>query len=404
MDTKSKLESAYIPESSGRKKKVFVALSGGVDSLVTAYLLKIQKYELIAGTVVNSWENYSADQSNVLSCLISNEKLDAIKAFCQQMNIPHVTIKAGNEFQEEVVEPWLGSRVTGTLMRPCSVCHILRMNMLYEKMLEMGADTLATGHFAKLYANEQTKTVSVHTSNDEVYDQSALLSRLPNEILGSLMLPLSDLQKKEVIKLAENFGLNAIEKKIKMNECFPNTEDIINYLDSKIPGRYKQVGEILDPEAANKFGDHTGAFRYTYASSVEGAGRGLAKMYFKKYNVTDKVLTVDSEEGFKKEKIMLLNCETPEDTSWPEPMRGVIQLTPDNLVDCWVYPKSLHAAYIEWEGSHRVLEGDVIAVFKKKGKNAKIFFTGRVKYLPNEAPPPEVEDKNAKKVDYSRDF
>ncbi len=402
MDMKQKLHDAYKPDSVGRKKRIVVGLSGGIDSMVTAYLLKIQKYELIGVTVVNSWDNYQGNQSDTLSCLVTPEKIEMIHEFCQQLGIPHQVVKSSNEFQEEVVEGWVASRMVGTLYKPCWNCHGLRMRILYEKMLQLGADTIATGHFAKLYYHEQSKSVSVHTANDELNDQSALLSRLPNDILISLMLPLSDLQKKEVIKLSENFGLSSLDKKVKMHQCFTDGPEALKYLEEKIPGKYKATGEILDKEAANKFGDHTGVYRHVYGGTIDTLMQRNISLLLSKYSISDKILTVDHEDSFKKTKIILLNCETPEDTSWPEPFKAVIQLG-ENFVDCWVYPKSLKATFVEWEGPYKVLEGDIVSVYKKKGKNSKVFFTGMVRHLPPE-PIVELEDKNVKKSDHSRDL
>jgi tRNA-uridine 2-sulfurtransferase len=209
MDMKKKLENAYNPDKQTRKEKVVVGLSGGIDSYVTAYLLKIQKYELFAVTVVNAWDDYPSDSSEILSCHVNQQKIDELKEFCQKMGIPLQVVKATGEFKENVIEPWLADRATGRLPKQCWNCHEERMQIIYNKMVEAGATRMATGHYAKLFHHEAHGSVFVHTSNDEVNDQSALLSRLPHEILSSLILPLSDLSKKEVLKLAENFGAGA---------------------------------------------------------------------------------------------------------------------------------------------------------------------------------------------------
>mgnify|MGYP006194351617 FL=1 len=204
---KKKLENAYNPDKQARKEKILLGLSGGVDSFVTAYLLKIQKYDLIAVTISNSWDEVTLDQAKYLSCYLNPGRLEKIKDFCQKMNIPLQVVKSSAEFRESVIEPWMAEKALGKNSNPCWNCHELRMNLLYEKMKESGATKIATGHYAKLFHHEAHNTVFVHTSNDEVHDQSGLLSRLSHDVLKSLVLPLSDLTRKEVLKLAENFGV-----------------------------------------------------------------------------------------------------------------------------------------------------------------------------------------------------
>src|SRR5690606_20976009 len=108
----------------------------------------------------------------------------------------------------------------------------------------LGAKFLATGHYAKLFRHEGRDTFYVHTSNDERHDQSSYLARLPHDILSHLMLPLSDLTKKEVLKLADNFGLQADETGLKMHECLKDSKMTLEFLEQTLPERFRQEGEI----------------------------------------------------------------------------------------------------------------------------------------------------------------
>src|SRR6476620_8985275 len=110
MDMKKKLENAYAPDKNGRKEKVILGLFG-LDSFVTAYLLKIQKYDLIGVTIVNSWDEYTGDQESTFSCHSSPQRLDKIKEFCNKLGIPLQIVKSSIEFKDEVVETWIADKI-----------------------------------------------------------------------------------------------------------------------------------------------------------------------------------------------------------------------------------------------------------------------------------------------------
>ena len=349
---KKKLTEAYEPDKTSRKGRIVVGLSGGYESFVAAYLLKIQKYEVFGVTIATGWDQYSGDKSATLSCHLDEQKLASIREFCNQLHIPHFLVKANLEFQENVVESWMASKVTGTAKTACWNCHDMRMSLLHQKMLDLDAKYMATGHFAKLFHHEGHGTSYVHTSNDEENDQSVLLSRLPKDILNSLKLPLSDLQRKEVLKLAENFGLNLLDKKVKIHDCFPASEATIEFLTKKVPARYSKHGDISNLENTEVFAEHQGIISYDYGHEVLiPASTKRDRYYLVKFNIKDKKLIVSKDEYFLRNRLLLVDCHISQETPWIEPMKGFIRLNERDTVECWIYPKSLNAAYVEWEGN-----------------------------------------------------
>lgn len=399
MDSKKRLQEAYTPDKEGRKEKVVIGLSGGIDSKVAAYLLKIQKYDLVAVTVINSWDAYPEDQIQTMSCHIGPDKLNQIKEFCHSLSIPHIVVKAGDEFYESVVEKWMGSRLTGTKSLACWSCHELRMRILSEKMKEVHATKIATGHFAKIFQHESHGTVYVHSSNDDHYDQSAYLSRLPHDLLSHLMLPLSDLQHKEVLKLAENFGVKDFPKNVEMHRCFDQDPKTIKFIESKVPASFLKPGPVIGLATKEEFGEHLGIINYQYGKDVLPT-RMNPENLLRKFSLANKALQVANADAFLKNEIHLVKCKLSEETPWHEPFKGVLKLADGEYVDCWIHPKSLNSAAVTWEGKYKVLEKDIVSVYKKRGKNAKVFLTGVVRFLP------EIkEDKNEiEKVDYSSDL
>lgn len=391
MDIKNKLENTYVPERQSRKERVVIGLSGGVDSLVTAYLLKIQKYDLVAVTVVNSWDEFNADQSKYFSCHINTTRLEGIKEFCHKLGIPLNIIKTGSEFKEEVVQPWIAGRILAKRPKQCWSCHELRLLLIYQKMREIGAQHMATGHYAKLFQNEALGTVFLHTSNDEEHDQSALLSSLPHEVLSSLILPLSDLTRKEVVKLGENFGLTHEEKTLKMHACLPYTPELKQILLKKIPKKFCRQGDIFSADGNKNYGQHDGVVGHTIGEPLEARDAGKQKKgILGSYSYQDRRLLIYEESFFYRNKISVKNCRFSEDLTFAEPLRGFLVSGTDYL-ECWVHPKSLSSVFVELTEKHKFIPGDVVSIAKKKGRNSKIFLLGEIELPPKEHEPKEGE-------------
>lgn len=402
---KKKLDDAYNPDKQGRKKKIIVALSGGLDSYVMAYLLKVQKYELIAVTIVNSWEDYKGDPQKILACHVTAPKLDEVKEFCHKLGISHHTVKITAEFKESVIVPWIADKVSGKFPKPCWNCHELRLKLLYEKMKELGATQLATGHFAKLFHNDTHGTVFVHSSNDELQDQSALLSRLPHDVLSSLVLPLSDLSKKEVLKLAENFGLQEASRTIIMHECLKNDEELVQTFDKKVPKKLTKEGDITSLDNKENKGQHKGVHFHTLGEVIEYRDGGQQeKNIFAHFSYADKRIVVVPSEFLQRGRLLLRNCHFSEEVTWTEPVKGFIALNPTNYVECWIHPKTLSTVYLELNEKHHVVNGTLVSVFKKKGKNSKVYLTGEILLLVQEEEPREGEIKSVPKVNHAIDY
>lgn len=397
MEGKNKLTETYMPDKAARKEKIVVGLSGGIDSMVTAYLLKIQRYELIGVTIAPSIEDYTKDQTSILSCGISDKKIEALAAFCHQLGIPHHVVRIPSEFRENVVDRWIAKKASGNFPDQCWICHSVRMEFLHEKMKSLGAKTFATGHFAKIFRHDPNSMTYVQTSNDEANDQSSLLSRLPQEILKDLMLPLSDLQKKEVLKLAENFGVFEPEKKIAPFQCFPENEDTIQYLEEKLPARFRKEGIVVDG-SEDRLMDHEGIHKFRLGSQVMQTDDRIP-LFLSRYNIFERKMILNPLEWFQRARIVLRSCQIPPETPWSLPFRGVL-VREGVQHEGWFYPKALNSCFVELDSPVHILEGETLSVLKKKGKNSRVLLSGCVSYIEEE----KTEGDANVKVDYSREF
>ncbi len=371
--------------------------------MVVAYLLKIQKYDLVAVTILNSWDEFSGDQQKMLSCYFTAERIEKLKEFCLSLGIPLQVCKASVEFREEVIEPWLSDKLLGARPRPCWSCHDLKMKFLYDKMKETGASRMATGHYAKLFRHESHNTVFVHTSGDEQFDQSALLSRLPHEVLASLLLPLSELTRREVAKLAENFGITEDPHLTPIHQCLKLTPEIIEIFVKKVPRSFLNEGDIVSIDGTEIFGTHVGIHRYTIGDHLEPEQNRQVRGQVAGFSYVNKRISVAPESFFKRNKFMLESCHFSEEVSMIEPLKGYVVFPDQSYKECWLQPKNLSSAAVELFESFQIIPGTVVTIVKKKGKNAKVFLTGIIKLLPQEEMEEEGEKKR-EKVDPILDF
>ncbi len=366
------------------KQTVIVGLSGGLNSAVAAMLLKIQKMDLIAVTIAPG-PSFTTDPDKNFACHINQERLQKIKDFCHSLNIPHHLIQADESFTDKVAGRWISQKICGAIKDQCFSCHKMRMRFLFEKMIELGASGIATGHFAKVYMNPTNGDVSISSANDEVHDQSSLLSSVDNEILHKLILPLSDLSMKEVTKLADNFFLSFKEPEIKIHHCFPNTPELLTYFEANVPHSLREEGDIYDLGREHNLGQHKGIHHIDFNSEVETHGKhSHSGDHYKiaKYSMRDKVVEVGHPESFKSKGVHLMNCQFLDGVDSSFPLKCYLKIN-NEFYEAMVFPKNLQGAYLELEESVELPLGELVTCYKRKGKNSKVLMSGTIRIRGN---------------------
>jgi tRNA-specific 2-thiouridylase len=233
------------------KKKVFVGLSGGVDSSVSAALLKEAGYDVI-GAFIRVWN------PDWLPCEWREERRDAMRV-AAHLDIPFITIDLQEEYKKYVADYMLEEYKKGRTPNPDVMCNKeIKFGSFLKKARELGADYIATGHYAQA-TNEKSGIVTLHEGEDDNKDQSYFLWTLTQEELKHVLFPVGHLQKEKVRKLAKKFNLPTADKKDSQGICFIGKVDMKEFLSHYIEST---PGNVLD-ESSNIIGTHDGALFYT---------------------------------------------------------------------------------------------------------------------------------------------
>ena len=240
-----------------KNKKVFVGLSGGVDSSVAAALLKEEGYDVI-GVFIKVWH------PDFLPCDWKRDRLDAMRV-CAKLEIPFLTFDLEKEYKEGIIDYMISEYKAGKTPNPDVMCNKqIKFGAFLKKALEMGADYIATGHYARKRESTNSKLQNTNKTqipnykllvgNDDNKDQTYFLWTLNQEQLKHTLFPTGEFPKSKVRELAEKFRLSTAKKKDSQGLCFIGKLDMADFLKNYIE---EKKGDVLD-ESGKVIGEHDG--------------------------------------------------------------------------------------------------------------------------------------------------
>jgi tRNA-specific 2-thiouridylase len=248
------------------KKRVVVAMSGGVDSSTTAWFLKEKGYEVIGATMCIGTMD-GARGGPVRCCGLAD--IEDARRVALQLEIPFYVFHLRDEFEREIIQYFCEEYRKGRTPNPCILCNEkLKFGSFLKKALELGADYVSTGHYARLEFNEDTKEYCLKKGLDLRKDQSYVLFSLRQDQLRFVLFPLGEYRKEEVRQKAFQLGLRVHDKPESQEVCFIQETSYHPFLKEKI-GESIEPGPIMDRKG-NVLGTHQGIPFYTI-----GQRRGL---------------------------------------------------------------------------------------------------------------------------------
>ena len=249
-----------------KRKKVVVGMSGGIDSSVAAMLLVEQGHEVIGATLKIWGEGeYLDGEWHARSCC----KIGLARYAAERLNIPYHVWDAHEAFQKWVVDEFCREYVNGRTPNPCVRCNErVKFSLLLEKAAALGADAIATGHYARISYNPADNRYILKKGLDPEKDQSYFLYRLSQDQLSRIIFPLGEYSKAEVSVMAESLELPVEEMQESQEVCFVTQEGYQEFIASQIPAAVNPGKFITSKGQA--LGEHKGIAFYTV-----GQRRGL---------------------------------------------------------------------------------------------------------------------------------
>lgn len=247
-----------------RKGKVLVAMSGGIDSTVTALMLHNEGYEVV-GITMKTWDYASAGPGKKETGCCNLDSFNDARAAAVHHGFPHFVLDIREEFGDFVIENFVDEYIAGRTPNPCVMCNThIKWRALLKRANAMDCDYIATGHYAKVRQHDNGRYV-ISKGKDETKDQSYVLWGLDQELLSRTILPLGVYHKTEIRQMAHDMGYPELAKKSESYEiCFVPDNDYRGFLKRKVEGLEERVagGNFVDKNG-KILGQHKGYPFYT---------------------------------------------------------------------------------------------------------------------------------------------
>lgn len=307
----------------GYKGKVLAAMSGGIDSTVTAVMLKKQGYDVI-GITMKIWDYQSSGGNKKETGCCSLDSINDARAIAVENGIPHYILDLRKEFGDAVIHDFINEYLSGRTPNPCVLCNtFIKWDALLSRADQLECDYIATGHYANIRNLNGRYIIS--RGRDSHKDQSYVLWGLSQENLARTILPLGNYKKTEIREIAKDWGYDALVSKSESYEiCFIPDNDYRGFLKRKVRGlgsKVKQGDYVLTD--GTKIGKHKGYPFYTVGQR-KGLGIALSKpMYVVEIRPENNTVVLGTEEELKRKGMIVKKVNWGKYPALKKPAEGI---------------------------------------------------------------------------------
>jgi tRNA-specific 2-thiouridylase len=290
-----------------KKGKVLVAMSGGIDSSVTALLLHEQGYEVI-GVTMKTWDYASSGGSSKTTGCCSLDDINDARILAVEYGFHHMIIDIREEFGDYIIDNFVGEYMAGRTPNPCVLCNThIKWDALLRRADQLGCEFIATGHYANV--RQENGRYVVSKGLDENKDQSYVLWGLTQKALARTLFPLGKYTKKAIRQMALDRGHEELAKKSESYEiCFVPDNDYRGFIKRKVDGLEERVkgGDFIDLNG-NVLGQHEG---YPFYTIGQRKGLGIAvgdPLYVLRINASDNTVVLGHKEDLNRKMMKVKN-------------------------------------------------------------------------------------------------
>lgn len=320
------------PEPKRDNKKVVVGFTGRLDSLIAAYLLKKQGFEVLAVAISfaprepdmikeDPEDDESKDIPETFYGVDLIGDLMEVQKVAQSIGVNFYAVDASEQYKHFVLDRIVASRMVGMSFSPKYYSHALIFDILLEKSKLLNAAHIATGHFAKISSKEAKSPLRVLSSNDLENDQCHLLSFVKKEALSKIMLPLSDMRKNEVEKVANSLSFRRMPPK-ELWSSMQRKPDFAAFIQRRIPQSMIKMGQVIDHQTERIIGDHEGIHGFFIGQNnvkidklnTADQDSTIVIIHYKSGNI---VLVKNEDLGIERMYLSHVRCSEQDDLSKP---------------------------------------------------------------------------------------